>query len=114
MGFTKDTPTAFNSGDVVTLPSISEGFPYALIEGMACGKATAATDVGGVEEALGDSGILVPPRDPRRLGEALALLLTDKSHADKLGTAARERAVDEYTITKFSEKYRELYRRWVD
>lgn len=110
MGFTKDTPAAFNLCDVVALPSISEGFPYSLIEGMSCGKATVATNVGGVTEALADTGIVVPPRDPLSLGEALAQLLTDPLHAKKLGLAARDRTLSEYTVSKFTEKYREVYR----
>jgi glycosyltransferase involved in cell wall biosynthesis len=114
MGFTTETPKAFNSGDVVALPSVSEGFPYALIEGMACEKASVATDVGGVGEALGDSGILVPPRDSIRLGEALSLLLTDTWQSRKLGLAARDRILREYTVSKFAEADREVYQRWMD
>jgi glycosyltransferase involved in cell wall biosynthesis len=110
MGFTKDTPSAFNSGDVVALPSISEGFPFALIEGMACAKASVATDVGGVGEALGESGIIVPPRDPTRLGEALANLLTDSEYSKKMGTAARDRTLNEYALPKFADEYRGVYK----
>lgn len=109
MGFTSETPAAFNQGDVVTLPSISEGFPFALIEGMACGKATVATDVGGVGEALADTGIVVPPRDPSMLGEALAHLLEDSLHAKKLGVAARDRTISEYPVSKFANEYRRVY-----
>ncbi|HXY83714.1 MAG TPA: GT4 family glycosyltransferase PelF [Candidatus Saccharimonadales bacterium] len=110
MGFTKDTPNAFNSGDIVALPSISEGFPFALIEGMACAKASVATDVGGVGEALGDSGIIVPPRDPVKLGEALAQLLTDTNYAQKMGAAARDRTLNEYALPRFADEYRGVYK----
>jgi len=110
MGFTKDTPNAFNSGDVVALPSISEGFPFALIEGMACAKASVATDVGGVGEALGESGVIVPPRDPTQLGEALANLLTDSEYSKKIGTAARDRTLNEYALPKFADEYRGVYK----
>jgi glycosyltransferase involved in cell wall biosynthesis len=109
MGFATETPIAFNSGDVVTLPSISEGFPFALIEGMACGKATVATNVGGVEEALADTGVVVPPRDPTVLGEALAHLLRDSLQAKKLGAAARDRTISQYPVSKFANEYRKVY-----
>jgi glycosyltransferase involved in cell wall biosynthesis len=109
MGFTTETPRAFNSCDVVTLPSISEGFPFSLIEGMACEKATVATDVGGVGEALSDTGILVPPRNPTLLGEAIARLLTDDQHSKKLGFAARNRILTEYTVSRFTDRYKEIY-----
>lgn len=64
MGFTREPEKAYNIGDVVVLPSLTEGFPFALIEAMACGKPIVATNVGGVKEALGDCGTLVPPRSP--------------------------------------------------
>ena len=110
MGFTKDTPSAFNSGDVVALPSISEGFPFALIEGMACAKASVATDVGGVGEALGESGVIVPPRDPTRLGEALAELLNDSEYSKRMGDSARNRTLNEYALPKFADDYRGVYK----
>ena len=62
-----------------------------------------------VGEALGDSGIIVPPRDPTSLGEALGLLLKDALHARKLGVAARDRTLSEYTVSKFTDEYREVY-----
>jgi len=52
-GHVESVLDAYHAGDVVLLTSISEGFPYTLIEAMAAGKATVATDVGGVREATG-------------------------------------------------------------
>ncbi|MFQ6061544.1 MAG: GT4 family glycosyltransferase PelF, partial [Thermoplasmata archaeon] len=52
MGYTSEPEKAYNMGDVVVMSSISEGFPFALIEAMASGKAIVATDVGGMSEAL--------------------------------------------------------------
>src|SRR6202045_1433233 len=59
---------AYQAGSIVVLCSVSEGFPYSLIEAMTCGRACVATDVGGVTEALGDTGLVVAPRNPERLG----------------------------------------------
>ena len=59
---------AYAAGQVVVLCSISEGFPYTLIEAMTCGRPCVATDVGGVTEAVGDTGLVVPPRDPAPAG----------------------------------------------
>ena len=61
---------AYAAGDVVVLCSITEGFPYTLIEAMTCGRVCVATDVGGVTEALADTGLVVPPRSPQSLAEA--------------------------------------------
>ena len=68
-GRVRSIADAYLSGDVVVATSISEGFPYAVLEAMASGRAMIATDVGGVSEAIDDAGILVPPQDesqPRR------------------------------------------------
>ena len=58
---------AYHAGHVVLLTSISEGFPYTLIEAMASGMPTVATDVGGVREATGDAGLVVPPQHPEAM-----------------------------------------------
>ncbi|HEX9336008.1 MAG TPA: GT4 family glycosyltransferase PelF, partial [Pseudonocardiaceae bacterium] len=61
---------AYVAGHVVALSSISEGFPYTVIEAMTCGRPCVGTDVGGVSEAIGDTGIVVPPRDPGAMATA--------------------------------------------
>src|ERR1019366_3495089 len=68
---------AYDAGCIVVLSSVSEGFPYSLIEAMTCGRPCVATDVGGVTEAVGDTGLVVPPRSPRALAEACLVLLRD-------------------------------------
>ena len=68
---------AYTAGHVVVLSSISEGFPYTLIEAMTAGRATVSTDVGGVTEAVADTGLVVPPRDPAAMAAACLELLRD-------------------------------------
>ena len=108
-GFTREPEVAYNLGDVVVMSSISEGFPFALLEGMASGKAIVSTDVGGVAEALGDAGILVPPRQPRALGEAVLRLLADPGLRAELGRKARERVLARYHVEGFVDAYRSVY-----
>lgn len=71
------------ASDLLVLPSWSEGYPNVLVEALACGCPVVATDVGGVGEIVGpDSGILVPPRAPDALAQALAQALErDWDHA---------------------------------
>ena len=71
------------ASDVLTLPSWSEGYPNVVVEGVACGRPVVATDVGGTREILdGSNGILIPPRDPAALRDALARALdTPWDHA---------------------------------
>jgi glycosyltransferase involved in cell wall biosynthesis len=101
---------AYAAGHVVVLCSISEGFPYSLIEAMACGRPCVATDVGGVSEALADdAGIVVPPRDPAALAEACLTLLRDADRRKSLGAAARQRALEHFTVDRAVRAFDEIY-----
>ncbi len=110
MGYTSQPEVAYNAGDVVVMPSVSEGFPYALLEAMAVGKPIVATDVGGVREALGDSGIVVPPRSPRFLADAVVTLFRDPALQAQLGNDARLRVQVAYPIGGFLRQYGDVYR----
>lgn len=100
---------AYHAADVVVLSSISEGFPYTPIEAMMCSRPVVATRVGGVAEAIGDSGRLVEPREPVQLGEALVELLLDAPLRRQLGAAARERALEHFTLIDMNSAYDRLY-----
>jgi len=80
--------------DISVLPSLSEGFPNAVIEAMAAGKPVVASEVGGVPEAVvhGSTGFLVPPQDSAALAERLATLLRDPALARAQGERGRQRA----------------------
>ena len=99
--------------DVVALASVSEAFPYALVEAMLTKAAIVATDVGGVREALGDAGLLVYPRDPVALAEAIGTLLNWPEGRERLGARARDRALRWFTEQRFVEAYRTSYDRLV-
>jgi len=109
MGPTDKPELVYNKGYVVAQPSLSEGFPYTVVEAMACGKPVVATDVGGVREALGECGILVPARSPVDLAEGLLKVLKDDKLAEKLGEKARNRVLKFFTYEKFLENYRRVY-----
>lgn len=73
------------ASDVVTLPSYMEGCPNAVLEALACGRPVVATNVGGIPEILSDrSGILIPPRDPAKLAEALNSVLDKQWDSDAI------------------------------
>ena len=97
--------------DIVVLPSTSEGFPNAVIEGMAAGVPVIATDVGGVPDVVADqvTGLLVPPADPDRLGAALMQLLRDAGLRTTLARAARERVIAENTADRIVGQTQSLY-----
>lgn len=100
---------AYAAGHVVVLCSISEGFPYSLIEAMTCGRACVATDVGGVTEAVGDTGLVVPPRNPDALAQACLSLLRDDDLRRRLGAAARARALEYFTVDRAIATIDEIY-----
>jgi glycosyltransferase involved in cell wall biosynthesis len=100
---------AYAAGHVVVLCSIAEGFPYTLIEAMVCGRACVATNVGGVSEAIGDAGVVVPPRNPAALADACLRLLRDDKLRQEMGTAARERAVEHFTVDRAISAFDEMY-----
>jgi glycosyltransferase involved in cell wall biosynthesis len=96
-------------GDISVLSSISEGFPYTVIESMACGRPVVATDVGGVREALEGSGIVVPPRDPVALGDGMATLLLDPELRASLARRARDEVLLRFRTSTSTDAYRALY-----
>jgi polysaccharide biosynthesis protein PelF len=92
------------------MSSISEGFPYAVVEAMLSGGTIVATDVGGVGEALGETGMLVPAKQPPAMAEGilhmLALSIEERS---KYGEQARERAMAMFTKRLFSQTHIDVY-----
>jgi L-malate glycosyltransferase len=97
--------------DVFVMPSLWEGLPMALLEGMVAGKAIVASAIAGIPEAITSEreGILVPAGNAERLANALSLLLTDPGRRAALGEAARARAKQEFTVSVMADRYQALY-----
>jgi glycosyltransferase involved in cell wall biosynthesis len=95
---TPDAERWMRAFDVYSLPSDLESFPNGLLEGMACGCAPVASNVGGVPEMVGDAGVLVPPSDVPALAAALSELLSDSERRVALGRAAAKRAAQQFSL----------------
>jgi colanic acid/amylovoran biosynthesis glycosyltransferase len=91
--------------------SVTEGLPVAVLEAMACGVPVVATDCGGTREAVADGveGIVVPPRDPAALAEAVEALWRDPVRRRAMGAAGRERVRREFELRDHVERFAELY-----
>lgn len=113
-GFHSNPPMLYNEGDISILTSISEGFPYTVIESMACGRPVVATDVGGVREALEGCGIICKPRAPRELASGVIKLLKDPFLRTDLGKKAREKVLLFFTENLSIQKYYETYLKWMN
>ncbi len=109
MGSTSEPERAYNQGDIVIFSSITEGFPFAVVEAMACGKAVVATDVGGVSEALKGCGLLVRSRRPHELALGIIRLLGDESLSDSFGEAGLARARAQFSLRGMIDAYERLY-----
>ena len=100
---------AYGDADIGVLTSISEGFPYATLEAMGCGKPVVATAVGGLPEQLGECGVLVEPQSPEALAAALVDLISDPSARARLGADARERVRATFNLEQQNRPHLEAY-----
>ena len=113
-GFREDVPHLFSAMDVFVLPSYREGMPRTIIEAMASGKPVVASNIRGCREEVvdGETGFLVPVRNPARLAQAISLILADKGLAMKMGEVGRERALEFFderrTIASQLDVYKNL------
>jgi L-malate glycosyltransferase len=93
--------------DIGVLSSLAEGFSNSLLEYMASGLASVATEVGGNREALEGAGILVPPDDAKAMAEAI-LELRSAPLRKQLGLAARKR-VERFSLARAEKRMKEIY-----
>jgi len=107
LGQREDVPDLQAAADVFVMPSLWEGLPLALLEGMIAGNACVASRTSGIPEAIAHdvNGLLVTPGDVGELARALGPLLRDPQRRAALGAAARSRALSEFTIEAMADRY---------
>jgi len=112
MGARSDMPDVYASFDIFVLPSLNEGMPIALIEAMAASKPVVATRVAAVPKLVinGETGLLIEPRNPTALSDAICQLLENSALCERLGRSARTRVEQQFSSEVMAQRYLKLYR----
>lgn len=110
LGERQDMPRVFAAMDIATSSSLSEAFPMAVGEAMACGVPCVVTDVGDSALIIGGAGKVVPPRDAPALARAWQELLEEGVKArGRRGETARRRIEERFSLAASVRRYQELY-----
>jgi glycosyltransferase involved in cell wall biosynthesis len=110
-GWREDMPLILRQSQIVCLPSYHEGFPKALLEAAASGCAIVATDIPGCRELIMDeeTGLLVPPKNWEVLAQTLERLINDPALRKRLGTAARDSIISDFSLDKIVSETLAIY-----
>ena len=117
-GFVPDEllPVYYNAADYFVLPSASgEGLPLVLFEAMACGLPVIATTVGGTPEIINNmkNGVLVPPRNPKAISDALSKLLAEDKLGKIMGDEAKRNVEDRFSWEENVRQLKEVYIKFI-
>jgi glycosyltransferase involved in cell wall biosynthesis len=106
----RDMPAILDAADAFVSASAWEGMPLAVGEAMAMEKLVVATDVGGVRELVGDTGVVVPAKDSQALAEAMLTTMQESGEAlAARGCAARERVLRQFSMDATADTWEALY-----
>lgn len=97
--------------DVFVFPSVKEGLPISILEAMASGAAVVGSDISGIRDVIThrENGILIPPRNPQALADAILDLLDDNNLRRKMGQKARELMINEYSWDTITSRIENVY-----
>lgn len=116
VGYRDDIAAFLNEIDLLVHPANQEPYGRVLLEASAAGVPIVATNVGGTAEIVvdGKTGVLVPPRNPPALADAIVDLLTDTAKAARFGRAARERAELRFGISRAAIELANVWDRYLN
>jgi len=111
LGDRLDVPEILKVLDLFVLSSVTEGLAVTLLEAMASRLPIVATEVGGNPEVVihDKTGIIVPPRDPASLAEAVCWMIDNREKAAQMGRLGRERVMEHFSIESMVRQYEALY-----
>ena len=101
-GFVKEASTYLKAFDVFLLPSLSEAFPYTILEAGFAEMPVIATAVGGIPEIIKneETGMLIRPKNPKEIANAIKFLSENKEKRDILAQKLHEQVVTNFTLEK--------------
>lgn len=116
LGQRLDSQRIISLFDVFVLPSVIEGMPNALLEALALAKPVVVTEVGGNAEVVtnGETGIVVPPRHPTEMAEAILRLLRDQNLSRRLGEAGRQMVTRRFCFRHTLHAMESLYEKLLE
>jgi glycosyltransferase involved in cell wall biosynthesis len=101
----------YQTSSIFVFPSEREGSPTVIQEAMSAGLAVIAADSAGTPEVVGDAGMLVNPKDPAGIADALVHLATHPEAVEEYARRARERVRREFDWPTLAARYVDLYAR---
>lgn len=104
-------PFFYVLSDVVVLPSLKEATSIAGLEAMSMGKPLVGTNVGGIPQIIKnrETGILVPPKEPKKMAEAIIFLLNERDERILMGKKARQRVEERFSWDIIAEETLKIY-----
>jgi len=113
IGHIDNASTLLRAFDMFLLPSITEALGYVLLEAGLAGLPTIGTRVGGIPEVIrsGETGILVPPKDPRAIAHALSIFIKDNERAGAYGTLLSVDVKKRFSINRMVKSTEQLYKK---
>jgi glycosyltransferase involved in cell wall biosynthesis len=109
-----DLPKYYKAADVLSCPSLREGYPLPCLEAMACGTPVIGTNLGTISEVVGDTGILVEERNSERLAKGIIELLKNPTLRKRLGENAATRVSENFTWDRTARHAMEIYNEAVE
>jgi glycosyltransferase involved in cell wall biosynthesis len=102
--------------DVVIHPSLTEAFCQTVVEALAAGAPLVVTDVAAASEVVrhGENGMLVPPRDPAAIADAVRTLHRDPAATRRMADAGQRSVRERFTIDRMVSQQVACYHRWLD
>ncbi len=104
-------PVVYQKADLFVMPSLAESFGLATLEAMACGLPVVVSRVGGMVEYVkdGENGLIVPPRDPEALANAIRSLARNPGLRRSMGARNAQKVRQEYTWQHVADAYLQIY-----